>query len=78
MLDAHCCVCNVCLCARAPLHSTGTHPRRIILMPIDTCKTIMQVEGKNGLPALKQKLKLNGPTVLYHGAIAASAATFVG
>lgn len=38
----------------------------------------MQVEGKNGMPALGAKLKANGPTVLYHGAIAASVATFVG
>ncbi|KAG5192318.1 mitochondrial carrier domain-containing protein [Tribonema minus] len=51
---------------------------RIVLMPIDTTKTIMQVEGKNGFPALKKKFKANGPSVLYHGAIAASAATFVG
>eukprot|EP00612_Vaucheria_litorea_P000196 CAMPEP_0171452634 /NCGR_PEP_ID=MMETSP0945-20130129/664_1 /TAXON_ID=109269 /ORGANISM="Vaucheria litorea, Strain CCMP2940" /LENGTH=277 /DNA_ID=CAMNT_0011977341 /DNA_START=32 /DNA_END=862 /DNA_ORIENTATION=- len=51
---------------------------RIILMPIDTTKTIMQVEGKNGFPALVKKVKTNGPTVLYHGAIAASTATFVG
>lgn len=51
---------------------------RIALMPIDTVKTIMQVEGKNGLPALANKLKLGGPSVLFHGALAASAATFVG
>ena len=51
---------------------------RIFLMPIDALKTIMQVEGKNGLPALMNKVKANGPGVLYHGAIAASAATFAG
>ena len=38
----------------------------------------MQVEGKNGAAALMNKVKLGGPTVLYHGALAASAATFVG
>lgn len=51
---------------------------RILLMPVDALKTIMQVEGKNGFPALATKVRVNGPTVLYHGALAASAATFAG
>ena len=51
---------------------------RIFLMPVDAMKTIMQVEGKNGLPALGAKIRTGGPTVLYHGALAASAATFAG
>jgi hypothetical protein len=51
---------------------------RIFLMPVDATKTIMQVEGKNGLPALAKKIKVGGPGVLYHGALAASAATFAG
>jgi hypothetical protein len=37
-----------------------------------------QVEGKNGIPALMAKVQKGGPSVLYHGALAASAATFVG
>jgi hypothetical protein len=51
---------------------------RILLMPIDTVKTIMQVEGSNALPILRQKLIINGPSVLFNGALASSAATFVG
>lgn len=51
---------------------------RIFLMPVDAMKTIMQVEGKNGLPALAGKVRAGGPGVLYHGALAASAATFAG
>ena len=51
---------------------------RIFLMPVDALKTIMQVEGKAGLPALGAKVRAGGPTVLYHGALAASAATFAG
>lgn len=47
-------------------------------MPVDALKTIMQVEGKNGFPALVAKVRAGGPTVLYHGALAASAATFAG
>ena len=36
------------------------------------------MEGKNGFAALVNKVKVGGPTVLYHGALAASVATFVG
>ena len=51
---------------------------RICIMPIDTCKTILQVEGKNGLKMLTQKIKKNGPVTLYHGSLGASGATLVG
>lgn len=51
---------------------------RMLLMPVDTTKTIMQVEGKNGIPILVQKVKANGPRVLFHGAIATAGATYVG
>jgi hypothetical protein len=51
---------------------------RIGLMPIDTVKTMMQVGGSNGFKTLHQKLKIQGPSVLYHGSLAASFATFVG
>ncbi len=51
---------------------------RIFLMPIDTTKTIMQVEGKSGLSILKSKVKTGGPSVLYHGALGAYSATVVG
>ena len=51
---------------------------RIFITPIDTVKTIMQVEGKPGLDILFAKSRAKGPTVFWHGALAASAATFVG
>lgn len=51
---------------------------RIFLMPIDTTKTIMQVEGKNGLPILKEKLLKRGPSVMYAGSLGAAGATMVG
>ncbi|KAK9808597.1 hypothetical protein WJX72_000238 [[Myrmecia] bisecta] len=51
---------------------------RIFLMPIDATKTIMQVEGQGGFGKLRAKVTKSGPRVLYHGALAASAATFVG
>jgi hypothetical protein len=37
-----------------------------------------QVEGQRGLPNLIAKVGKSGPTVLYHGSLAAAAATFVG
>lgn len=58
--------------------SVGAGLFRILLMPIDACKTIMQVEGANGFNALVSKVRIGGPTVLFHGALAASLATFVG
>jgi len=51
---------------------------RIFLMPIDTFKTIMQVEGKQGLSILGQKFRKNGIATFYYGSIGAAAATFVG
>eukprot|EP01134_Creolimax_fragrantissima_P004502 CFRG4502T1 len=51
---------------------------RINLMPIDTLKTTLQVEGHKGMGLLRTKFKAGGIRVLYSGAIAASTATFVG
>jgi len=51
---------------------------RIFLTPVDTVKTMMQANGKEGIPLLKAKIKAGGPTVLFHGATATMAATFVG
>lgn len=51
---------------------------RIFLMPVDALKTTMQVEGKNGIPILMSKIRTGGVSVLYHGALAAAAATWAG
>ncbi|KAL7554729.1 hypothetical protein ACHAWF_018264 [Thalassiosira exigua] len=51
---------------------------RIVLMPIDTSKTAMQVEGQGGLDRLKQQVVENGPAPLYQGALASAAATAAG
>jgi len=51
---------------------------RICLVPIDTVKTIMQVEGREGLSKLASKYRTGGSPVFFHGALATSAATFVG
>ena len=47
-------------------------------MPVDSLKTTMQVEGSKGMQVLAQKVAKGGPAALYHGALAASAATVVG
>ena len=51
---------------------------RIFLMPLDTSKTAMQVEGKDGLERLVKKVAENGPSPLYQGAVASAAATAAG
>lgn len=51
---------------------------RINLMPIDTLKTTMQVQGKDGLANLKKKFAKGGFSVLYHGGAGAFGATYVG
>lgn len=38
----------------------------------------MQVEGKDAVAQLLKKVKVNGPTVFWHGALASATATFVG
>jgi hypothetical protein len=51
---------------------------RIVLMPIDTSKTVLQVEGQDGLGNLVENVKENGIAPLYRGALASAAATAVG
>ena len=49
---------------------------RIGLMPVDACKTTMQVEGS--MAPLMAKIKTHGPRVLYNGSLASASATFAG
>lgn len=51
---------------------------RILFMPVDTVKTIMQVEGRPGLKILFHKAEIRGPRVYYHGALATASANFAG
>ena len=51
---------------------------RIILMPVDSSKTVMQVEGADGLKNLWSLVRTDGPSVLYQGALASAAATAAG
>ncbi len=49
---------NMPTVAKSALSSVGAATFRIALVPIDTVKTIMQVEGKNGFPSLINKVKV--------------------
>ncbi|CZS95541.1 uncharacterized protein RAG0_05139 [Rhynchosporium agropyri] len=51
---------------------------RMILTPIDTLKTTLQVQGSKGTILLRQRIKTNGIGSLWWGAFATAAATFVG
>lgn len=51
---------------------------RILFVPIDTLKTMLQVEGAKGLAVLGAKYRVGGLPVFYHGALATWAATLVG
>ncbi|KAL3911334.1 MAG: hypothetical protein SGARI_001696 [Bacillariaceae sp.] len=50
----------------------------IFLMPIDSSKTAMQVEGKDGIKNLWGLVKVEGPAPLYYGALAQASATAAG
>jgi len=51
---------------------------RILITPVDTLKTTMQVEGKAAMAQIGEKVKAEGPLVLYQGALANALASFVG
>ena len=51
---------------------------RIGLMPIDTVKTMMMVEGSSGFGKLRAKIGTGGPGVLYHGAAGLVTSAFAG
>jgi hypothetical protein len=43
---------------------------RMILMPIDTCKTVLQVDSRDGFRSLLRRLRAGHIRVLYQGACA--------
>lgn len=51
---------------------------RMILTPIDTLKTTLQVQGAKGTTLLRQRIRSDGVGSLWWGAFATAAATFVG
>jgi hypothetical protein len=69
---------NVPMFGQTIFASASAAGMRIFLTPVDTVKTMMQANGKEGIPMLRAKLKAGGPSVMFHGATATMAATFVG
>ncbi|KAL5507058.1 hypothetical protein ACEPAH_6514 [Sanghuangporus vaninii] len=51
---------------------------RMLLTPVDTVKTTLQTQGKDGLKLLRARIKAHGVGTLWYGAVATAAATFVG
>lgn len=51
---------------------------RICLMPVDTLKTSLQVDGSKAWQTLRLKYQKEGLSVFYRGSLAASMATLVG
>ena len=50
---------------------------RAAAMPLDAVKTVLQVDGRDGLKQLMARWRDGGSSVLFRGAVASSAATFV-
>ncbi|KAL3800631.1 hypothetical protein HJC23_006093 [Cyclotella cryptica] len=51
---------------------------RGMLMPIDTCKTVLQIEGGWGFERLMEKVRRGNVSVLYSGALANAISSFIG
>ena len=63
---------------RTAFASAAAAAWRIGLTPIDTLKTTLQVKGAEGYDQVSAKVKEEGPGVLFQGALANAAASFVG
>lgn len=50
---------------------------RMLLMPIDTCKTVLQVDSVEGFRSLMRKVKAGKISVLYQGALAQALSSVV-
>ena len=51
---------------------------RMLLMPIDTCKTVLQVDSVEGFRHLMRRVKAGKIGVLYQGSLANALSAFVG
>lgn len=55
------------LVLKTAISSLAVASFRILYYPLDTAKTILQVEGASGLRLLRRKVRNHGFSVLYHG-----------
>ena len=78
LLDSYDSTRELAIPVKTAAASAGAALFRVLLMPIDAWKTTKQVEGASGMKALLGKVRTNGISHLWGGAMAASGATFVG
>ena len=65
--------------AQTLLGSLAAASWRIVIMPLDVCKTVGQVRGQaRGMPELAARVRNDGPAALWRGSSAAFVATFAG
>ena len=60
------------------LGSCGAGLWRICIMPVDTFKSSLQVNGNNGIPILRKRIAQEGVITLYNGAGASAVSTIAG
>jgi len=58
--------------------STAAAFWRILIFPVDTVKTLMQVHGEEAMPLLRDKFRKMGFRALYEGSLGSAIATWVG
>ena len=51
---------------------------RILLMPVDTCKTVLQIDSKEGFRMLIRKVRSGKIGVLYQGSLAMALSSMIG
>jgi hypothetical protein len=78
LLDATDTTRNLPVVVKTGAASVAAGGFRILLMPVDTVKTMLQVEGAKGTAVLRTKFAANGPKVFFQGALGAAGATMVG
>jgi hypothetical protein len=44
---------------------------RVFILPLDTCKTVLQVEGYSGFQKLMEEVRMGNVSILYEGSLAA-------
>ncbi|KAF9267085.1 mitochondrial carrier [Marasmius fiardii PR-910] len=78
LLDSNSYMKNLPVPAKTVFSATAAAVFRMILTPVDTFKTTMQTQGRQGVSILKTRIKLYGIGTLWYGALGTAAATFVG
>eukprot|EP00752_Nemacystus_decipiens_P005781 g5230.t1 len=58
--------------------SLGAAAFHAMVVPLDTYKVIMQVDGKEGLMVMKKRIALRGPIAAYDGALAFAGGSLMG